>query len=247
MPILDRIRHAMHRRTKATAQPERSPGAAAGLVPDALPTWEEQFTRWVDEARATATDPNDIGDREWGTDRLDHALEAYYLPAARGARVVELGPGTGRLTRHIVGIAEHLTLLDLSDFVCSWIDEYLTGHSNYEVHRITGAEAPMIPADSVDAVFAHGVMEHLDTDQIYWFFRDFQRILVPGGRVVFNFDSATSEGGISHLTGSSGPHWRSVFRFHAPAAIVALAEASGFDAKVDEFPDRIAFGLLTRC
>jgi len=246
VPIVERIRSAMRRPTSAAAQQEVPAEPAGPLVPEALASWEEQFTRWIAEARASGADPNDIGDREWGTDRLDHALEAYYLPAARGARVVELGPGSGRLTRHLIGVVEHLTLLDLSDLVCGWIDEYLRGHDNYEVHRITGADAPMVPTNSANAVFAHGVMEHLDPDQIYWFFREFHRILVPGGRVVFNFDNATSQGGLEHLANSSGPRWRSVFRFHAPAAIVALAGASGFEARVDEFPDRIAFGLLTR-
>jgi SAM-dependent methyltransferase len=246
MPIVERIRSAMRRSTSAAAPHEVPAQPADPLVPEALASWEEQFTRWIAEARASGADPNDIGDREWGTDRLDHALEAYYVPAARGARVVELGPGSGRLTRHLIGVVEHLTLLDLSDLVCKWIDEYLRGHDNYEVHRIAGAEAPMVATASVNAVFAHGVMEHLDPDQIYWFFREFHRILVPGGRVVFNFDNATSRGGIDHLAESSGPLWRSVFRFHAPAAIKALADASGFDAKVEESPDRIAFGLLTR-
>jgi SAM-dependent methyltransferase len=244
--IVARIRRAVRRPASVTARPDIPPQSADPLVPEALPTWEEQFTRWIAEARATGADPNDIGDREWGTDRLDHALHAYYIPAAEGARVVELGPGTGRLTRHLIGIAEHLTLLDLSRFVCKWIDHYLTGHDNYEVQQIGGAEAPMIPSGSADAVFAHGVMEHLDLDQIYWFLREFHRILVPRGRVVFNFDNATSRGGIDHLATSSDPRRRSVFRFHAPAAIAALAEASGFDVKVDEFPDRIAFALLTR-
>jgi SAM-dependent methyltransferase len=246
MPIVARIRNAMRRPASVTALPDMPPQSADPLVPEALRSWEEQFTRWIAEARATGADPNDVGDREWWTDRLDHALHAYYIPAAEGARVVELGPGSGRLTRHLIAVAEHLTLLDLSRFVCEWIDEYLAGHENYEVHQIAGAEARIVPSGSADAVFAHGVMEHLDLDQIYWFFREFQRILVPGGRVVFNFDNATSRGGIDHLATSSSPQTRSVFRFHAPAAIAALAEASGFDVEVDEFSDRIAFALLTR-
>jgi SAM-dependent methyltransferase len=246
VPIVERIRNALRRPPSATAQPGALPEPDPALVPEALPSWEEQFARWVAEARASGADPNDIGDREWGTDHLDDALEAYYLPAAQGARVVELGPGSGRLTRHLIGIVEHVTLLDLSPFVCDWIDEYLAGHDNYEVHRITGSEAPMVPSGSADAILAHGVFEHLDPDQIYWFFCEFHRLLVPGGKVVFNFDNVTSRGGIDHLAGSSGPQWRSVFRFHAPAAIVTLGESAGFDAKIHEFPDRIAFGLLTR-
>jgi SAM-dependent methyltransferase len=246
MPIVERIRKAIRRTPGVTAPPAGGPPTVDPLVPEALPSWEEQFSQWIAEARAKGVDPNDIGDERWSTDHLDEALDAYYLPAARGGRVVELGPGSGRLTRHLIDVVQHLTLLDLSDYVCRWIDEYLAGHDNYEVHRITGAEAPMVPTSSTDAVLANGVMEHLDADQIYWFFREFHRILVPGGRVIVNFDNATSRGGINHITESSGPQWRSVFRFHAPETIVALAEATGFDAKVEEFPERIAFGLLTR-
>jgi SAM-dependent methyltransferase len=246
MPIVERIRKAMRRTPGVTAPPAGSAPAVDPLVPEALPSWEEQFSQWIAEARAQGVDPNEIGDQRWSTDHLEEALHAYYLPAARGARVVELGPGSGRLTRHLIDVVDHLTLLDLSDFVCRWIDEYLTGHDNYEVHRITGAEAPMVPTGSTDAVFANGVMEHLDADQIYWFLREFHRILVPGGRVIFNFDNVTSRGGINHITESSGPQWRSVFRFHATTAIAALAEATGFDAKVEESSERIAFGLLTR-
>jgi SAM-dependent methyltransferase len=236
-------------REKIAAMRTHAMGASEkplSAVSNPHPIWEGQFTRWIAEGRATGRDPNDIGDHEWGSDRLDYALDAYYLPAARGARVVELGPGSGRLTRHLIEVVQHLTLLDASDWVCAWVDEYLSGHDNYEVHQITGAEAPMVPDASADAVFANGVVEHLDADQIYWFLREFHRILVPGGKVMFDFDNAVSLGGIEHLARSSAPGSRSIFRFHAPAAIVALAEAAGYDAKVDEFPDRIAFGLLTR-
>jgi SAM-dependent methyltransferase len=244
VPIVERARNAMRRLSVVPTQSARPPERTQAVVADA--SWEQQFTRWIVQARATGADPNDIGDREWESDRLDDALHAHYVPLARGARVVELGPGSGRLTRHLVDIVEHLTLLDASEFVCHWIEEYLRGHDNYEVHHITGAEAPMVPDSSADAVFAHGVVEHLDPDQIYWFLRDFHRMLVPGGNVVFNFDNVTSCGGINHLAARSGPRWRSVFRFHAPAAIVALGEAAGFDTEVDEFPDRIAFAVLTR-
>ena len=86
MPIVARIRKAMRRPASVTALPDIPPQSADPLVPEALPSWEEQFTPWIAEARATGADPNDVGDREWGTDRLDHALHPYYIPTARGAR-----------------------------------------------------------------------------------------------------------------------------------------------------------------
>jgi SAM-dependent methyltransferase len=116
-----------------------------GLVPEPLASWEDEFASLIAEARRSGVDPNDIGDREWGTDRVSYGLEEYYLPAARGARVVELGPGSGRLIRHLVKTVEYLTVVDLSDFRLQRSREYLSEHANYEVHNIAGAEMPMGP------------------------------------------------------------------------------------------------------
>ena len=66
MPIVARIRKAMRRPASVTAQPDMPPQSVDPLVPEALPSWEEQFTRWIAEARAVGADPNDIGDRDVG-------------------------------------------------------------------------------------------------------------------------------------------------------------------------------------
>jgi predicted SAM-dependent methyltransferase len=35
---------------------------------------------------------------------------------------------------------------------------------------------------------AHGVVEHFELDELYWFLGEFARVLRPGGKVGFDFD-----------------------------------------------------------
>ena len=206
--------------------------------------WDVHFRRWIEQARRTGKDPNEIGDAEWESDELMPALERWYLPlVTKGAKVIELGPGSGRLTRHLVAAGAQVTVVDRSEFVCDWIRSYLPG---VVVLRSEGCRLPA-PTGEADAFFAHGVFEHLLAEEAYWFLADGARVLKPGGRVVFNFDNIASPGGIDYLAATSTPDRRSKFRFHHPEAIAAIARRAGYaDIQVETSDSRTAFALLTR-
>jgi hypothetical protein len=126
----------------------------------------------LDRRRASAgEDPNDLGDREW-SDPTWHINE-YYLPRLTERSVVlELGPGTGRVSRHLIGRCRELILVDYSQLVCNWLAEYLEGKgrfrigvasvSSYQVQRTT------VPAASVVYLFSDGVFEIVTRDHRRW-------------------------------------------------------------------------------
>ena len=216
--------------------------------PDRLSVWDIDFIRWIKEAKSRGLDPNDLGDAEWATDLLEFGLANVYGPLFRPeARILELGPGTGRLSRHAAGHDRHLTVVDRSDTVCDWMSEYLAGKGPHLVHQIRDASLPMVASSTIDAIVAHGVFEHLDLDVAYWFLVDFNRVLRPGGTVAFNFDNATSAGGMVHLELTSAPDRASVFRFHSPDTIRGVAAAAGY-SNTDIFEDsnRIAFAACRK-
>jgi SAM-dependent methyltransferase len=193
--------------------------------------WDVYFIQWIKHAEATGNDPNDVGDSAWNDDPLPQALERHYLPHVKPhSAVLELGPGTGRLTRHIIGRCEQLILVDYSRFVCEWLQRYLRGKGCFEVYQIDKPCISMVPANSIDTILANGVFEHIGVDDLYSFLAEFWRLLKPGGIVAFNFDNIASQGGLKHFESDSPPlGGRRLFRFYHPEMLRILCESLGFE------------------
>jgi SAM-dependent methyltransferase len=205
-------------------------GAQLVRCPGNEKPWDEAFRRWIEQAEASGRDPNEMGDREWGDDPLAQALERHYLPAIGEESVVlELGPGTGRLTRHIIGRCHSLILVDYSPLVCAWLRKYLAGKGRFVVHQIEAPRLAMVGSASVDAVLANGVFEHIDVDDLVCFLEEFERVLKPGGVVAFNFDNLMSpEGWAWFGSHRAAPGVRGIFRFYHPEMLQVIAERIGF-------------------
>lgn len=211
--------------------------------------WDEFFERWIAEAEAAGKDPNDLGDVEWSDDPLKQALEEFYLPHVTPESVVlELGPGTGRATRHIIGRCREMVLVDYSTLVCEWLTKYLAGKGRFQVHAIDKPKMPMVESESVDFALANGVFEHVGMDDLAFFIEEFYRVLKPGGFFCFNFDNFMSEGGWEWLrkyrgvAGAQNP-----FRFYHPEMVAKLAERAGFRvARMKTSESRFAFGELEK-
>lgn len=205
------------------------------LVPDHHDTkpWDDLFKDWIARAKANGIDPNEIGDIEWSDDGLNQVLEERYLSLVSDASVVlELGPGSGRLTRHLIKRSKEVICVDYSSLVCAWLSEYLSGKGLYRIHQIMTPSIPMVSDASVDVVIAHGVFEHFDLEDTWYFLEEFYRVLKPSGTVSFNFDNIMSEGGIAWFRKWKGaPGTKSIFRFHHPQGIQRIAETMGYTTR----------------
>lgn len=190
--------------------------------------WDPTFERWIELGRAEGVDPNDIGDREWN-DPATH-IESFYRPHVRPNSVVlELGPGTGRITRHLIGHCEMMILADFSKMACRWLDKYLTGKGRFRTVWLEKPAMPQIAAASVDFAFAFGVFEHIGVDSMRWYLEELHRVVKPGGRVIFNFDNLMTEEGLAwHTRWRGQPGDTHVFSFYHPDAVAWLAKNAGF-------------------
>lgn len=200
------------------------------IMPDGLKPWDRDFLRWIAEAEATGKDPNDIGDSAWSGSRLE-VTERHYLPHITPHSVVlELGPGTGRVTRYVIGRCREMILVDYSPVVCEWLPKYLAGKGRFRVHRIAGPAFPDVDSASVDVAIANGVFHHIDTYATYFFLEEFYRVLRPGGVVSFDFVQLVSaEGREFFKQWRPTPGAESIFRFHHPEVIRTLAELAGLE------------------
>ena len=194
--------------------------------------WDQSFRKWITEAEARGMDPNDLGDIEWAGDPARilemHAADLYDTNSI----VLELGPGTGRATRHVLPRCRKMILLDYSEFVCEWLDGYLAGKGEFETHWLEHPKFTVVSDRCVDFAFAYGVFEHVGLDDTWELLREMFRVLKSDGNLWFNFDTLATSGGLAHFKAERkrlGPKQRSVFRFHHPDDVCLLAENVGFE------------------
>lgn len=223
MPRL--LRHAV----KLTNALLRRVGVQLVRAEGAQKPWDEAFADWIAKAKASGVDPNEVGDREWHGRAVEGASRHLFPRITPQSVVLELGPGTGRYTRHVLPRCREMILVDYSALVCDWLREYLRGKGQFRVHHIAKPTLADVADGTVDLVFANGVFEHIDPDETDVFLQEFHRVLKPGGGVWFNFNTFMSPGGLRWFQQEAvEPGDRRLFRFYHPELLKRMAEMRGF-------------------
>lgn len=205
--------------------------------------WDKQFLSWIAEAREKGVDPNDIADQQWSNPQA--YLETYCYPYVKPEHVVlELGPGTGRTARHLIKRCAKLLLVDYSQAVCDWLQEYMKGRGEFEVHHAGDSTLPDIPDNSINVVWADGVFEHIDLEDFYRYFKTFCRVLHPEGIMIINIDTLMTDDGIDWFISQLPKQGRGIFRFYHPDMISRLADHVGF--KLESKTDHVIRGEVSR-
>ena len=190
--------------------------------------WDRQFRSWIQSAREQGRDPNDVGDEKWSSPLP--ALEKHYFPLINEeATVLELGPGTGRYSRHLLARCKKLILLDYSEMVCEYLRDYFQHEPRVRVVHAAHPSVPDIADESVDAVIANGVFEHIYLEGFYRYFRTFARVMKPGAKGCFNFNNIMAKGGLERFVSElpEKMRGRSIFRFYHPETVEQLCTAHG--------------------
>ena len=192
-------------------------------------SWDEIFMECIRRSKRENRDPNEILEEIW--EGAASWLRSYVYPHFEDRYIVcEIGPGSGRFSRHIVDRCDTLYLVDNSLFVCNFLEKYFGNHPNVEVIHCTNCDLPQIPSESVDLVFSFGTFVHLDVEQFYGYLLEASRILRRDGFAVINYANIMSSGGYGFFKEALPPGFsRSVFRFHHPEKIRKIAGEMGFE------------------
>ena len=203
------------------------------LKSDAHPSYKK-------EAFELGIDINDYQESKLGFVDSLPLLEKILFPLLNKIdipKIIELGPGTGRWSRHIIkklkdkGAGE-LTLVDHSDWIVEFLKEYFetTAESeiNLKIEKCDGFKLPEeIISSSADIIFSSNTFVGLGIYFYYTYSVDFFRVLKSGGYCVFDYIDLNSEGGWNFLKQkvSEGLNYYSYYTFEA---VDKIFKDSGF-------------------
>jgi ubiquinone/menaquinone biosynthesis C-methylase UbiE len=174
----------------------------------------EGFVGYVAEAQRAGKDVNDWEEQALGWVAALPALERIVFPVLRDNwRVIEVGPGTGRFSRHLAARLTHgnLSLVDHSAWLVDFLRAYFRDNPRVSVTLNDGFGLPFADSGFADLVFSAGTLIALKLGAIELYAREFARVLKPGGRVIFDYIDPDTPEGWRHLT-SQTPYLRSVYK-----------------------------------
>jgi SAM-dependent methyltransferase len=189
----------------------------------------EGFAGYLQAAIAAGMDVNDYEEQclGWRLPRptLDEIVYPYLRP---DSQVCEIGPGTGRWSRHILEQIPHgeLHLVDPSPWMVRFLNGYFAAQPAVSAHVNDGRSLPFERAGWLDVIFSANTFVELKLGVIYLYARDFARCLKPGGYAVVDYIDPTTREGWEHLT-TQPTDMAPVYTFHAPQVINQVLETSG--------------------
>lgn len=196
----------------------------------------------AEEIRDANTRYHDVAashyDAKWGIDfgELGRSQVTAKVRKALGGRAprfersLEIGSGTGYFTLNLMqaGVIGSATCSDISPGMLSTLRE---NAENLQLEVSTAvADAERLPFEdaSFDLVVGHAVLHHIP--DLPRAFREFERVLAPGGTLVFAGEPSRYGDRLARVpkraAGALAPAWRALLRARpAPAADLASDEA----------------------
>ncbi len=108
-------------------------------------------------------------------------------------RLLEIGCGAGRMTRHLASVFGAVVGVDVSGEMISQAGDRLAGVANVQLHETSGVDFAIFPDESFDVVLSAYVFQHVPSvDVIESNIRDAWRVLKPGGVLKFQTNSITA-------------------------------------------------------
>jgi SAM-dependent methyltransferase len=190
----------------------------------------EGFAGYLEAACQAGMDVNDYEEQRLGWRLPLPTLQELVFPLLRpDAKVCEIGPGTGRWSRHIVQCVPEgeLHLVDPSPWMVRFLSHYFEASPNVRAYVNDGQSLPFQKERWLDVIFSANTFVELKLGVIWLYARDFARALKPGGYVVVDYIDPTTPEGWEHLR-AQGPEMAPVYTFHAPQTIDCVFDDAGF-------------------
>lgn len=194
----------------------------------------EGFAGYLELAERAAMDVNDYEEQCLGWRLPLPTLEELVFPLLTNeSRVCEIGPGTGRWSRHIATRVPNgeLHLVDPSPWMVRFLTRYFRDKPNVQAHLNDGQSLPFDSRSGwLDLVFSANTFVELKLGVIWLYARDCARALKARGYMVVDYIDPTTAEGWQHLA-TQGADMALVYTFHAPEMIDRVFDDAGLDVQ----------------
>ncbi|HUP71165.1 MAG TPA: methyltransferase domain-containing protein [Acidimicrobiales bacterium] len=199
------------------------------------------ITRGIPDLCELAGDPDETAIKQQEVSARDEEAASYELmftgyqtAAERGAilarlalqpthRVLEVGCGTGRITRAVAGECAELVAVDFSMHALRQLQHQLGDRPDIHLLRADANKLPFCPSACFQRIVSSQVLEHLPSPALRnAFFASSRRLLAPDGRLVlttYNHSRQKRSAGVP----KEGRHDSGVYYFCYGAAELAAA------------------------
>ncbi|HSE39232.1 MAG TPA: methyltransferase domain-containing protein [Acidobacteriota bacterium] len=207
----------------------------------------ESLPYYTSQAAKAGMDINDWLEKyeDWGN--AESLLKAEVFPLIQTtSNVCELGPGTGRFSRHLAKYLSDgkLHLIDHSPWLEKFLRNYFKDAPNVFIYRGTGHSIPFEDS-TFDLILASGVFIELSLQLIYCYSQEFYRTLKSGGYVIMDYFDISTEDGWKHLKKMQfGPH--SGFTYHTTETIDRIFISAGFEVIKRRFTGASTYIILRK-
>lgn len=123
------------------------------------------------------------GTSEWKQSLIDQVMLKYI---ESGKTILEIGPGAGKWSEVLQGIAKKLILVDLSENCISICKKRFENFNNIEYFVNDGSSLDFISHRSVDYVWSFDVFVHISPMDIDSYLAEISRVMTEGGQAVIH-------------------------------------------------------------
>ncbi len=232
--------------------PATDPSAKVSPPPPSLyeTWWDEYSDLWdsLDGFRAYAH----LGD-EWGPEaHVEHVIERFAAPyLARDARTLEIGPGGGRYTHHLLAHCGEVIGVDCSSKMLARVRTRFPDIGRARFVKNDGHGIPMLPAASFDFACAFNVFVQFALEDVHGYLLELHRLLVPGGVATIHYADLSHAEGWRHFEShreewAHAPCGRGRFPMLTAATMDLLAWRAGFGVLRNQPVGRDSIAVLRK-
>ena len=198
---------------------------------------EKMRAEWDSRARENARYFIATGQTEWsdeeffesGRENVRREILTDMINICQGKdpkqmKVLEIGCGTGRITRALAEVFGEVCAVDISGEMVAQARRALADVPNAEIFQNNGIDLAVLGSVKVDFAFTYIVFQHIPSREvIYSYVREVYRLLRPGGLFKFQVQ------GDPTIEATAGDTWLGVPFSDADA--VEMATACGFEPR----------------